>query len=152
MALNRFIPQVTRSEVVKTVQALYEWVREAAKQIGQPGFIAKITMTAEAANVRTASIQVVNGKDQACGGLYLVDLWVSTTSAGAPSGTQTLAVTTGALYQTVAANQALRLITNISGVVEVSIDAGGGAQTRYVRAVVVGPATSAEPDAVTWAA
>jgi hypothetical protein len=149
--LTSFIPAVVRAEIIQNITSLVAWVKESAKAISLPLLSVRITAGAEAANVRRLTLRVVNSKGDVCGGLYLVDVWIAATSAGAPGGSQTVSLVTGALYQTVGANVALRLITSASGEIVLDVDAGGGAQSRYVRAVVVGPAVSTATDPLTWA-
>jgi hypothetical protein len=66
-------------------------------------------------------------------GRRLLTVIVATTSNGAPGGTQTLAVVTGALVATLAAGTVLLVETDADGLAEVTLEVTG-AGDRYVRA------------------
>lgn len=150
MPYTNIIPKVIRAEVLRTMQDLFRWVRDAARLIGLPALDVRVSIGTEAANVRRATFQVVNRDGAECSGLYVLEVWVSSTATGAPAGSQTITLVTGAQLQEIAANKAYRYITGSSGSVVIDIDAGAGAQSRYIRAAVLGQAHSPTDEPVTW--
>lgn len=89
----------------------------------------KITFSAQVKDVRgTAGAADVGGR-------RLVTLVVSTTTFGAPGGTQTLAVVTGTLIATLDSGKVLLIETDADGLAEVTVEVTG-AGDRFVRASV----------------
>lgn len=150
MPYTNIIPKVIRAEVLRTMQDLFRWVRDAARLIGVPPLEVRVSVAAEAANVRRATFQVINRDGAECTGLYVIEVWVSSAATGAPAGSQTITLATGSQLQEITANKAYRYITAAAGNVAIDIDAGAGAQSRYIRAVVVGQAHSPTDEPVTW--
>jgi hypothetical protein len=150
MPYTNIIPKVIRAEVTRTMQDLFRWVRDAARLIGMPPLEVRVSVGAEASNVRRATFQVINRDGAECSGLYVLEVWVSSTATGAPAGSQTITLVTGAQLQEITANMAYRYITGAAGSVVLDIDAGAGAQSRYIRASIVGQAHSPTDEPVTW--
>lgn len=92
---------------------------------------------AEAANVRSITVQVVDRIFKPWNGLWLVELYLSTTATGAPGGTQTVSFTAGNVLETIRPTQHWRVCTDTLGklVLDVTIV---GAASRYVLGSVLG--------------
>jgi len=147
---TNIIPKVIRAEVLRTMQDLFRWVRDAARLIGVPPLSVRISVGAEAANVRRVTFQVVNRDGAECKGLFAVHVWIATSATGGPAGSQTMTLVTGSQIQDVTTNKVYLYLTAADGTVVVDIDAGAGAQSRYIRAVVLGVADSPTDEPVTW--
>ncbi len=122
--------------------------RIRAAILSQP-FKTVITAGDEAANVRRVTIECTDRHGYKRPARYLVRVWISATSLGVPGGSQTISLVTGTLIQTVSANVALVIASDANGAIVFDLDAGAGAQTRYVSATIIGEA--AESAALTYA-
>jgi hypothetical protein len=109
---------------------------------------AGVTAAAEVADARVVKIRVRDRNQEAWPGRWLVVVWISTTSGGAPAGTQTVSWASGVVLATYTANQAYLVLTAADGTADVSVTVTG-AGSRFVHAVVLGsPEAGVE---VTWA-
>lgn len=83
------------------------------------------------------SLQVTNAKLRPCLGDFLVEVWIATTEAGAPGGTQTVgAPSVGSVRRTESANQAYVMRTGMDGRVVFEVTAATG--TRWLLASIAG--------------
>lgn len=112
------------------------FAREAMAFSSEPHLQVRTTAGAEASNVRRFTLQVVNRRGKACFGPFALLVIIGTVDGGAPGGTQTVSVVTGAMLQTITANQALIINTAANGSASIDITVSG-AGTRYVQAGVM---------------
>jgi hypothetical protein len=83
-------------------------------------------------------VQVYDANGAAVSGVFMIEVWVSLTSKGAPGGVQTVnAPTSGTIQQTVTANVKYVYSTNSSGFLAASLTAAAG-EVRYVMASLGG--------------
>lgn len=109
-----------------TLKRVREWFDIARAQV-------RVEATAEAANVRTVSIQVTDrlGRDWD-NRAWLLKVYLTTTDGGAPSAAgNTVAWTTGTVVSTDLANAIYEVITDTNGLAAFSLTIVGVA-TRYV--------------------
>lgn len=150
MAFTNIIPQAVAAKLLLTWEGIRQWTATAARLIGRPPLVASVTVGDESANVRRFTVQVTGSGGATCSGCYVVLVWVATTSEGAPNGSQTVSIVTGSSLLTVSANKAYLLLTANNGALSFDVDAGSGAQTRYIRACVMGPADKPASDSTVW--
>lgn len=112
-----------------------------------PILAVKITAAAEAANVRTFTLQLVDRARKDVHMVAPVKFWISTTDGGPPSGAQTVAITAGTTWLAAIANQAYEALTDTTGKITVQVTVVGAA-SRFVQAAVSGIPTN--PDAFAW--
>lgn len=108
---------------------------------------ASVSVSAEATNVVTVSIQARDRKGRDIEKAVLIEVWVATSSGGSPAGVQSVAFTTGTVIQTISSNQHYRVRTNSTGLAVLTITISGAA-TRYVSAVILGEVE--DSTAATW--
>lgn len=109
-----------------TLKRVREWFDIARAQV-------RVEATAEAANVRTVSIQVTDrlGRDWE-NRAWLLKVYLTTTESGAPSDTgNTVAWGTGTVVSTDLANAIYEVVTDSDGLATFSLTIVGAA-TRYV--------------------
>lgn len=95
-----------------------------------------MTWGSEAANVRRATIQVVDRQRFNRPGRYLVRVWVWSGEFTGSGGAQTLSVATGTLQAAVTANECVDVITTGAGTAAVDVTIVGAAN-RTAHAVVI---------------
>jgi len=109
-----------------------------------------ITAGAEAADTRTITVQARDAANNNLAERVLVRVWISTADYGAPDATgNTVAVSTGATYETETANAAYKIISDANGTVAIDVTISGAA-SRYVMAEIDGRIYSSGQ--VDWAA
>lgn len=140
---------IQQSIIPEDWNSLLAWARSLMHLLDRARRSVGISVGDEAANVRRFTIQVRNRARNPVAGVHLVRIWISASEHGAPGGTQTLSLVTGTLFQTIASNQAVEILTDSTGklVLDVTVT---GAATRHIEAVVIG-----EPDGsgeIAWAA
>ena len=108
---------------------------------------AVVTASTESANVVTFTVSVVDRLGRApLEGYWFIRLWISTTEAGGPGGTQTVTVTTGTLIEN-AGYQIIDAQTNDAGALAFAVTIAGAA-TRYARVALIEEVVSSS--AATW--
>lgn len=106
-------------------------------QFDTPIALTTASAGAEAADARSVTVQVVDRLFKPWKGLWLVELYLSTTATGAPGGTQTVSFTAGNVLETIRPNQHWRVCTNTLGVLSLDVTIVGAA-SRYVLGAVLG--------------
>lgn len=91
-----------------------------------------VSIGAEAANVRRFTITVTDRLKRPATGRWEVHLWLATAAYGTASGVQTVTFIKGTVLRTISANQDWIVETDGDGVIQLDVDAGGGAQTRFL--------------------
>jgi hypothetical protein len=111
--------------------------------------VAKVRVPAVSEKTQTvtlrgdATIVVTDGEGNAITAPALVDVWFAATDMAAPSATgNTVAIGSGTLVQTVAANGHIRILTTAAGAAEVRVTLSGAAD-RYVMVACGGVVKSA---------
>ncbi len=138
MSLSGPKPRTLRGRVDASIRSMVEAAfASIATMFDRPPAELLIAAAPESGNVRRLSFKVVDRLQEPWPGVWPVRLWISTTAGGGPSGVQTLAVVTGTLAATLAANQYIEVLTDATGLAEVDLGVTG-AGTRFVRAFVVG--------------
>ncbi len=151
MPLDGAQPRTLRGRVDSTIRAQVEGsIASIAGMFDRDVAEVLVAAAAEAGNVRRLSIRVVDRLKEPWPACWPVRLWISTTAGGPPSGAQTLAVITGTLAATLAANQYIELVTDATGLAVVDLGVTG-AGTRYVRGFVVGVPDDGGAGAVVFA-
>jgi len=109
-----------------------------------------ITAGAEAADVRTITVQARDFSNNNLAERLLVRVWIGTADYGAPSAAgNTVAVSTGTTYETETANAAYKVISDANGTVAIDVTISGAA-SRYVMAEIDGRIYSSGQ--IDWAA
>lgn len=110
--------------------------RELSERVGKPPLGVVVTAAAASGGARVFTVQVVNQKNQPCSGLFLLDIWVATSVAGAPGGTQTVSAwPLGTVLTTLEVNRRWEVVTEYSGKAAFSLAYSG---SRVVHAAVKG--------------
>lgn len=134
--------------VMFTPSAVMGWMASLIAKFDTQHVTARIEAGDEdGSSVRRFTVQVVDRLTNPVRDRFPVRFTVGTADTGAPAGTQTVSVVTGATVQTVAANQCIDLMTDAAGLAEVDVTVTG-AGTRYVRATIGAESTSS--GAVAW--
>jgi len=108
---------------------------------------AVVTASTESANVVTFTVSVVDRLGRApLEGYWFIRLWISTTEAGGPGGTQTVTVTTGTLIENTG-DQIIDAQTDDAGALAFTVTIAGAA-TRYARVALIEEVVSSS--AATW--
>lgn len=108
-------------------------------QFHTPLAVCRVSAGAEATNIRRVTIQVMDRLKRDVPGRWVILVYLSPTSGGAPSSTgNTVAAVTGTtVLQTVTANAAYRLLTDENGQAQIDVTISGAA-SRFVSTVVEG--------------
>lgn len=134
-----------------TLQHGSELLTHLRQQFSMPLGMVKVSAGSEALNIRRLTLQVIDRAKRDAPGQWVLLVWLSPTSGGAPSATgNTVSVVAGTgTLQTITANAAYRLITDANGRAQIDVEISGAA-TRYVETVVEGKVR--ESAAITWGA
>lgn len=128
-------------------QRTQKFAADVAKWMDTRRVTATIAVSAESANLVTFTVSVVDRLGRApLAGYWFVRLWLSTTATGGPSGTQTVAITTGTLIENTG-DQIIDAITNSEGTLAFTVSIAGAA-TRYARVALIEEVI--ESSAATW--
>lgn len=120
------------------VAALVEWLHN--ELVGVRYTIGAAVGTARPVTVHVCTAggqrQVVASDDASSDGRFIVDVVVGTADTGLPAGVQVVTFSSGQIVQTIAANQAYRVVTEADGTIDLSIDGVAAPWNRYLSVFV----------------
>lgn len=114
-----------------------QFSRDVAALIARPIAETRVAIGNQATLTRRFSFTVVDRKGDSKGGVWLGLLSVSDSLTTGPAGSQTLALSSGLLHNTLQANKLLLVSTDADGKIGVDVTLGG-AGTRYVNFTPLG--------------
>lgn len=139
--------EITGQIDVRRAGPLHSTLVRMADLIQRPRLGLRITAAAQVSAARDITVQVTNRLNRDRPGRFPVLLWLSTTAAGDPGGTQTFgSISAGVVLATYTPNVAALLLTDEGGKITlpVSVVSPG---SRWVRASILADTESAE---VVW--
>jgi hypothetical protein len=116
---------------------LVAFARAASQVIGQPELRVLVNV-AQAGGVSTVTLSVLNVGGAACGGPFLLRVYIGVSEASPVSGVQTVVVTKGILADVAFPNQCFGVVTADDATAVFTV-AASAPDLRYVRAVALGP-------------
>lgn len=136
MAIPPFIPR----EIVppgERVGDLVAFARSASRVIGQPELRVLVGIV-QADGISTVTLSVVNVGGAACGGPFLLRVYIGISETAPVSGVQTVSVTKGVLADVAFPNQCFGLVTADDATAVFTVQATAP-DLRHVWAVPIGP-------------